>query len=115
MRKLIFILLAISLISSCANRAITKIHVPQTKEECLAIKGNWINVGLPGTPKRCDIKTNDGGYTCTDTIQCQGECIANKGEKVGSKVTGKCSDYIATFGCHKKVEEGIVGVEICAD
>lgn len=115
MLKLIFTLLVIGLVSSCANSTVSKIQVPQTKEGCLAIGGSWINVGLPGTPKRCDIKTGDGGKTCIDSSQCQGECLANKSKNTGSKTPGKCSDYIATFGCYRKVEKGIVGVELCAD
>jgi hypothetical protein len=77
--------------------------------------GNWTHIGLPGTPKRCDLKATDGGKLCTDSSQCQGECMAPAGASEASETKGTCSDYILNFGCARRVENGVVGMEICAD
>lgn len=114
-RNLLASLIGLGLLAVCTRAPLAKPDIPQTEEECLAVGGNWIHLGLPGTPKRCDLKAKDGGKSCTDSSQCQGECMAPSGASEGQKMNGACSDYILNFGCARRVENGKVGIEICAD
>jgi len=121
---LLSIFIAFGLLSACTH-VTTKKHIsvapvakpviPQNESECLAKGGHWASIGLPGTPARCDLKATDGGKACTDSSQCQGECMAPDGASEGRRADGICSEYILNFGCTRRIEGGRVGAEICAD
>ena len=88
--------------------------VPTNEQECSAAGAFWIEQGLPGGSKSCAVRTTDSRKICTDGAQCQGACLVSDALPAGSKAIGSCSDWVATFGCHKFIEGGLVR-EICAD
>lgn len=109
------VLAVLALLAACTPTAAVRPSVPQTKQECLAKGGNWTHVGLPGLPKRCDLKTTDGGNSCADSRYCQGECLAPENATEGVKTTGTCSSYVTEFGCRSRIENGRVGIKLCVD
>jgi len=108
-------LIILGLLFTCSQTPVVKPDIPQTEQECLARGGNWTHIGLPGMPKRCDLKATDGGKKCTDSSQCEGECMAPEAAQEGDTIEGSCSEYILVFGCKRFVEDGRVGMTICAD
>jgi hypothetical protein len=51
---------------------------PKTQDECAKFGGRWGNYGR-GTFFQCEISTSDWGATCTDSNQCEGECLYLRG------------------------------------
>ncbi|WP_133125672.1 hypothetical protein [Xanthomonas prunicola] len=90
--------------------AAVKPMVPQTESECTAKGGAWTTLGLPAPdkPKVCDLKAADSGRRCTDSIQCEGECLAPPSARVGARAHGRCSTYLSNFGNVRRVSDGIV-------
>ena len=88
--------------------------VPTTEQECSAAGAFWTEQGLPGGSKSCAVKTTDSRKICTESAQCEGSCLVSDSLPAGSKAIGSCSDWVATFGCYKFIEGGLVR-EICAD
>ena len=82
--------------------------IPDNEAGCVAAGGAWSSIGLPGMPKRCDMKSADGGTRCIDSKQCQGWCLAPKGSAVGAVVAGSCSIYLLEFGNLLEVSNGRV-------
>ena len=80
--------------------AVTKPSIPKTEAECITRGGSWTTLGLPmpDKPKTCDLKADDSGKACTDSVQCQGACLAPSGAVTGAVATGSCSPYVANFG-----------------
>ncbi len=83
---------------------------PSTQEECAKAGGTWGKIGLSPTDA-CNIKAADFGKTCTDQSQCQGTCIGEN----ESSVSGKCSEWIITVGCHPILQNGKVNGTLCTD
>ena len=111
--KLPRILIAFALVSSaCAGQTaltrVTKpsISIPQTEVECKAHGGSWGVLGLQSMG--CNVKTADSGKVCSDSNDCQGECLAPAGSGNGDKAKGTCSAYTANFGRVSRVEHGTV-------
>jgi hypothetical protein len=63
----------------------------------------------------CTIPFSDGGKPCTDKADCQGRCLAEPGQRIGTKATGKCAPNDSPFGCNAPVNEGVVGPVLCVD
>jgi hypothetical protein len=86
---------------------------PQTKEACDACRGEWKRHGLADV-EVCRCRTKDGGKTCRDGKECEGQCIAqdedfvvaDKGPPPRGHYKGKCSEFDTTFGCMRVVPEG---------
>jgi hypothetical protein len=88
--------------------------------------------GLGGTP-RCLCRTHDAGKRCRAKDDCDGECLADAGERevtdpgppARGYFLGRCSEFRTTFGCHRYLsgrrdQSGPVALdqppsEICAD
>ncbi|MBI5133288.1 MAG: hypothetical protein HZA83_01110 [Thaumarchaeota archaeon] len=78
----------------------------------------WCNkcVNDSGIPSRglgtvfCNYKTKDGGKPCTDSSQCEGNCL---GEDENSKA-GKCSSKGIDMGCHYQLFDG-ESLNVCYD
>jgi hypothetical protein len=91
-----------------------KRSTPNNKDDCLKIGGSWAQVGIPGGDFSCDLKANDFNKECTDSAQCEGECLVEKSEMPGKKSTGLCSKYLSNFGCYKYLKNGRVK-DICVE
>lgn len=87
---------------------------PTTKAGCDACKGLWAVHGIAET-ESCICKTKDAGKACRDGAECEGTCIVAEDAKFEVVVpgppprgffTGRCSDYDATFGCHRSIAGG---------
>ena len=61
---------------------------PTTREACLAAGGQWDDVSGRGHITGCNLPTNDGGKSCTDSSQCEGLCR-----------NGRCTDHRHARGC----------------
>lgn len=79
---------------------------------CISQGGKWKSGGKSGCG--CFNQTNDAGKLCLSNKDCQGECLAPENAKDGESVTGKCSKYGWTAGCHPIIEGG-KAVTICVD
>ena len=112
-----FLIAALVLVSGCvssgtrvsqsASYARIKPIIPADEATCVARGGSWSQVGLPGSPPTCDLPTTDAGRACSDSIDCEGECLA-QGK------AGICSANVREFGCHSVFSYGSVGT-LCRD
>jgi len=83
---------------------------PPTQSECLALGGTWEKFGL-ATSDKCNLKTTDSGKTCIDREQCQGLCLGENKQAT----SGKCAEWLATFGCYIPIKNGVAQYETCVD
>jgi len=80
---------------------------PTTEEGCRACNGVFGQHGIEPTP-RCICRTRDGGRKCRGKDDCEGECVADGGEREVTKAgppplgywLGRCAELRTTFGCH---------------
>lgn len=88
---------------------------PTNKAGCDACQGLWAKHGIAET-EVCICKTKDGGKTCRDGSECEGNCLVAEDAKFEAIVpgppprgfyTGKCSEYDTTFGCHRSIPNGV--------
>jgi hypothetical protein len=95
---------------ACATqpRVAVKPSIPITEAACVTAGGDWTHIGLPGMPKRCDLKAADAKMTCTDNSQCQGVCLAPESPAAGANANGECSPYVRNFGNLRIVTKGKV-------
>jgi hypothetical protein len=98
------------IVSACASQphVAKRPVIPESEQACLAAGGNWANIGLPGMPKRCDLKAGDANRSCTDSSQCEGMCLAPESVPPGASATGHCSPYVRNFGNLREVVNGKV-------
>jgi hypothetical protein len=95
------VLLAVAAYGSAAQSSIKKRPViPTSQAECEAKGGAWTTLGLPmpDKPKVCDLKAGDEGKVHTDSVQCEGVCLAPAAAEQGKVASGKCSPYLLNFG-----------------
>lgn len=83
------------------------------KAECEAENGYFGQQGLYPVPY-CNPKTSDAGEECTDSSQCEGECLSED-ETIRDNAVGECSGVVYVFGCIAPVNEGKVEYVICID
>jgi len=65
----------------------------------------------------CLCRTTDLGKDCRDKAECQGEClldpvrtdVVSKGPPATGYFIGKCSEFVTTFGCTRRIQEGTKG------
>jgi hypothetical protein len=100
---------------------------PEEKASCENQGGKWGPLGGLANQTGCNIPYSDGGKTCSDSRQCQGECIVEddlvsilKGKPVkefrpGQPVTGICTSWRIMFGCFTYVRKGKVVPGLCID
>ncbi len=67
-------------------------------EACEACHGDWGSHGMAGI-EGCNCGTSDGGTSCDDGLDCEGECLSVEGGFA-------CSRFRATFGCHGYLPDG---------
>ena len=105
---------------------------PATADGCRACGGEWAIHGLIQQPS-CLCPTSDAGKRCRDGGECQGQCIADDGERevieagppARGYFVGKCSRFRSSFGCHRPLAAGALKAgpisleepptQICAD
>ena len=105
---------------------------PGTAEGCRACGGEWAIHGIVQEPS-CLCPTSDAGKRCRDAGECQGQCLADDGEREVTEpgppprgyFVGKCSRFRASFGCHRPIARGALAAgpivldeppgQICAD
>jgi len=81
--------------------------------ECAAVGGQWTQLGRAPV-KQCLRQTTDAGKACTDSEQCEGQCIAPEGSVDGTVVAGSCSVDTNPFGCQQRLRDGVAST-ICVD
>ncbi|MEM9599712.1 MAG: hypothetical protein AAF926_01695 [Pseudomonadota bacterium] len=87
---------------------------PAERARC-ADRGGFVErAGLLGA-ERCTIRFSDGGQSCTDSSQCQGQCRTDVSTPAGSAATGVCQKTDNPFGCFSEVRQGQAGPGLCVD
>lgn len=81
--------------------------------DCMREGGQWTQLGRAPV-KQCLRQTTDAGKACTDSEQCEGQCMAPEGSVDGSQVGGSCSVDTNPFGCQQRVRGGMAST-ICVD
>ncbi|MEO5596323.1 MAG: hypothetical protein ABIQ97_04190 [Lysobacteraceae bacterium] len=94
--------------------ATAKIVVPTTKTECLKENGFWGPQGLPGGPSICSLKTADNRKICTNSNQCQGQCLVASDMPLGTEAIGSCDAWDHTYGCYKFLD-GVKVAQWCGE
>ena len=81
--------------------------------DCMRVGGEWTQLGRAPV-KQCLRQTTDAGKACSDSQQCEGQCIAPEGTTEGAETGGACSVDTNPFGCQQRVRDG-VAMTICID
>jgi hypothetical protein len=117
----IFLVALLAACSAPAERstdAVTPVGGPDkatvtNESDCQRVGGQWTQLGrAPG--KQCLRQTTDAGKACTDSEQCEGQCLAPEGSVDGTPVGGSCSVDTNPFGCQQRLRDG-VALTICVD
>lgn len=86
----------------------------EQRMQCLASGGFVEKAGMLGA-ERCTLRYSDGGQICTDSSQCQGQCIAELAGANQDSTSGICQRTDNPFGCYAVVENGRTGPALCVD
>ena len=81
--------------------------------DCMRVGGEWTQLGRAPV-KQCLRQTTDAGKACSDSQQCEGQCIAPEGTTDGAETGGACSVDTNPFGCQQRVRDG-VAMTLCVD
>jgi|GEM_PF-3439659 len=94
----------------------------RTEADCDAQGGEW---GFFGDTivRRCNVKTSDGGNVCSDSAECQGDCVATLSVRDKETLSagqalfmeGQCSAQTLSLGCNYFVRQGQVKGLLCVD
>ncbi|MBB35477.1 MAG: hypothetical protein CME88_04260 [Hirschia sp.] len=87
------------------------------KEACAAKNGEIRQEGMLGL-FRCTVAYSDGGKTCSDSSDCEGECrdADNTDHQAApGTVVGKCQPTDSPFGCFTRIEGGQTTGTLCVD
>ena len=90
-----------------AGQVAAPLATPTTEDGCRACNGVFGQHGIDPTP-RCLCRTKDAGKKCRGKDDCEGECIADGGEREVTQPgppplgfwIGRCAEMRTTFGCH---------------
>lgn len=82
--------------------------IDREEVECKINGGSWDeNIGSEGSRGFfCNEATSDGGMECTDSDQCESNCIAPEGVNDGDLITGTCNNREALLSSTYLVESG---------
>ncbi|HEY8942115.1 MAG TPA: hypothetical protein VIM59_18105 [Cellvibrio sp.] len=84
-------------------------------DACLVSGGKVEGIGMFGIPS-CVAYYKDGGKTCADNSECEGDCFTPDTVEIGTPVQGVCqSSEHDSFGCVSTIENGVVSGAICQD
>src|SRR5258706_16157390 len=88
---------------------------PPDKAACEALGGKWGRFGLVERDD-CDLRSDDAGTECTDSIQCLSGCVADAKIPAGTETKGHCFERTIMRGhCENFVREGRAGGVRCVD
>ena len=82
--------------------------------QCEAAGGEWARWSIFSPDPFCNLRTSDGGTPCTDSSQCEGDCISSESD-CAEGITGECSEFQGTGGCHCYLSETGGNSVICVD
>ena len=102
---------------ACAPTDEPAVQTPTTAEACRAAGGDWRPEGRLQRPM-CVVRYADGGRTCRDSDDCQGECrLPDSVEAAAATgaVAGVCQVDSSPFGCFTRVEDGRAEPTLCVD
>jgi len=83
-------------------------------EICMTKGGRYGPAGKLGA-NRCTLPYSDAGTVCTDSAECQGQCLAGDFDAAGYEGTGQCQADDSPFGCNSEIIGGIVQPGLCVD
>jgi hypothetical protein len=130
MKFILFFLISLAIASCVVQLPQSKpvLHIPKTQEDCVKQRGLWLysarelprmnGVGLngekydypePPPSGHCVIKTSDAGKICSDSLQCQGLCLARDHSFPSTKKTeGQCAPMVPdpSYGCISLLKNG---------
>ncbi len=75
--------------------------------ECATQGGTETQINGP----ECVFMTHDSGKACTDSKQCEGDCIAD----TETATAGICGGYIDAMGCYAIINNGKAEEWFCRD
>jgi len=99
-------------------------HREEEMARCRECDGDWGRHGLLGL-EGCNCRARDAGEECRDGRDCEGTCLYERSERVQEAsescgpdgmchvtlelfvLVGRCSEFVATFGCHHYLPDGI--------
>nr|WP_241093703.1 hypothetical protein [Xanthomonas sp.] len=82
---------------------------------CAAQGGSMRPLGRRGL-LRCVVPFADAGKACSDSDQCQGDCLVATPVASGTPAQGTCQrDISENFGCRQEVRGGVGASQICID
>lgn len=82
---------------------------------CAAQGGSMRPLGRRGL-LRCVVPFADAGKACSDSDQCQGDCLVATPVASGAPAQGTCQrDISENFGCRQEVRGGVGAAQICID
>ncbi len=93
------------------------------KWSCQIQGGKWGRIGI-ALDESCNFPTSDSGKECSDSDECEGDCLAELSNEERRKITyndeiiytmGKCARMQRMAGCMARVKEGKVDSIICDD
>ena len=88
--------------------------VAAAQKQCVALGGTLQQAGRMGR-YACYAQYADGGKTCSDSSECDGDCRAIGDAQTGQAAKGQCTPDNVPFGCYAEVENGVVGPYLCVD
>lgn len=116
-------LFAVSL-AACAGQARPPAEPPPSAqsadpgaspETCKAQGGTIQPVGMMGR-EYCVIPYKDGGKTCANDEDCEGECwVSGVAAGPNPDVHGTCQPTNMPFGCNSRLDKGVVSPVLCVD
>jgi hypothetical protein len=101
-------------VSGAAPSSAAPAEKPQSAESCRATcNGEWGAHGITGAVS-CVCRTTDFGKDCRDKTDCKGDClldpvrseVVSPGPPVTGYFVGKCSEFVTTFGCARRIQAG---------
>ena len=83
-------------------------------KQCKALGGTLQQAGRMGR-YACYAQNSDGGQSCGDSSECEGDCRAIGDTPTGRRAVGRCTADSVPFGCHAEIKNGVVGPYLCVD
>lgn len=128
MKNTLLLFLAAIILTACITTTPTETGYSQVRVKgpvasaaeraaCDAVGGVIERAGMAGY-ERCTQRYADGGALCSDSVDCQGKCIAPRDAEYGPNsppITGQCQTTDNPFGCYGEVEQGQVFAMLCVD
>jgi hypothetical protein len=99
------------------------IATPKDQASCQALGGRWGAIGI-FPAKVCNLPTKDAGKVCSDSSECDGDCIAELSKaqleqamrfRATFHTNGKCTAWKMVLGCKPVVRNGTVKGLLCRD